>query len=280
MEQGSFDLDQGGGVGDLLAGHVADVEGVDHPIAEGLDLGRHDVEVQVGQRAGDAVQHADRVHRVHLHDGGVARRRGCRRPRAAARAPACAWRELRTHGRVGQPGLEGQSALEHLLEVGDDLVPGDGGPEARLDAEHLEGDPVEAGDGRVEHRQAVQRQHAGDAREQAGPVGRDDGEPVAVAAEPLATRSHELEVLGVREVVAHILDGAAAQHVGGAGHQVADEVRLPRAPRRRSGGLAVRLGEGGEQPEGAQSPTASATPSMVAGSSRSRRVATSGRSRW
>ena len=55
-------------------------------------------------------------------------------------------------GALGQPGLQGQSALEHPLEVGDDLVPGDGGPEARLDPEHLEGDPVEAGDRRVEHR--------------------------------------------------------------------------------------------------------------------------------
>ena len=98
----------------------------------------------------------------------------------------------------------------------------------------------------------MERQHAGDPAEEAGPVGRDDGEPVAVAAQHLLARPQQLEVLGGREVVAHLVDGAAAQHVGGAGHEVADEVGLPRAPGRRTGGLAVGLGERGEQPEGAQ----------------------------
>ena len=59
-------------------------------------------------------------------------------------------------------------------------------------------------------------------------------------------------MLGGREVVAHVVDGPAAEHVGGAADEVADELGLPRAPRGRTGGLAVGLGERGEQPEGAQ----------------------------
>src|SRR5690242_20594014 len=36
-----------GGVGDLVAGEIGYVENVDHPLAEGRDMGRGDVEVEV-----------------------------------------------------------------------------------------------------------------------------------------------------------------------------------------------------------------------------------------
>ena len=46
-------------------------------------------------------------------------------------APACGAAAAAVDaGPLGQPGLEGEPAVEHLLEVGDDLVPGDRGTEA------------------------------------------------------------------------------------------------------------------------------------------------------
>ena len=104
------------------------------------------------------------------------------------------------------------------------------GPKLGLDAEHLEGHPVEAGDRRVEHRQAVERQHAGHPAEQARAVGRDDGERSPSPREHVTARPQQLDVLGGGEVVAHLVRGATAQDVGRASHEVADEVRLPRAP--------------------------------------------------
>src|SRR5947199_7795074 len=59
---------------DLAAGGVDDVEGVDDFSADGGHLGVEDVEVEVGQRPGDAVQHGDAVGGAHL-DEGAARRR-------------------------------------------------------------------------------------------------------------------------------------------------------------------------------------------------------------
>src|SRR5665213_1658750 len=56
-------------VGDLSPFRGADVEGVNHLVAEGRDLGRDHVQLVLGQGAGDAVQHADGVGGPDLHDG-------------------------------------------------------------------------------------------------------------------------------------------------------------------------------------------------------------------
>ena len=64
------------------------------------------------------------------------------------------------------------------------------------------------------------------------------------------------------------------------GDEVADELGLPRP---QAAGPVARLSasvSAASSPSVSRSPTASATASMVAGSSRSRRVATSGSSRW
>ena len=118
----------------------------------------------------------------------------------------------------------------------------------------------------AEHAEAVQRQHAGDPGEHAGAVGGDDGERVVAAVEDLLARAHAGEVLGRREVVAgHVLEPAPGEDVRGPLDELGDEARLPAAPRRRAGRQRVGLGERGEQLEGAWSPTALATRSIVAG---------------
>ena len=59
----------------------------------------------------------------------------------------------------------------------------------------------------------------------------------------------QLEVLRGGEVLPDLFGAAAAEDVGDPTHQVAHEVGLPLAPRRRAGGEAVGFGEAGQEPE-------------------------------
>ena len=88
-------------------------------------------------------------------------------------------------------------------------------------------------------------------------------------------------MLGGGEVVAHVVDGPAAEHVGRCGRRGRGRAPPSTCPRRpvrwpRCRPRSARRAD----PRVRRSPTASATASTVAGSARSRRVATSGSSRW
>ena len=182
-----------------------DVEGVDHSVAQGLDLGGDDVEIELGQSPGDAVEHAHGVGGVDLDDGRAERggvvdeHPGRLGQRPLGPAPAV------DPGPLGQAGLQGQTALEGGFEVADHLVPADRGTEAGLHLQHVHGHPVHARRGRVEDAEAVQGQHAGDAAEEAGPVVGDDGEAVALTAQHLLAGGDEREVLAGGEVLPHVL---------------------------------------------------------------------------
>src|SRR5258708_3058762 len=69
-----LDLGLGLRVIDLGAVAIDDVERVDHLGTEGLHARRADVDVELGERVRDAVQHADAVPRLHIdHRGRIAR---------------------------------------------------------------------------------------------------------------------------------------------------------------------------------------------------------------
>ena len=77
----------------------------------------------------------------------------------------------------------------------------------------------------------------------------------------------------------HVGEVSAGEDVAGAPDQLRHQLRLPAAPRCRPGGR-VALGQGGEQLQRREVADRLGDEVDRAGSSRSRRVATSGSSRW
>ena len=59
-------------IADLVTRGVAYVERIDRRRAEGLDLGRGDVEIELVQRSGDAPEHAHGIGSPHLEHRGIA----------------------------------------------------------------------------------------------------------------------------------------------------------------------------------------------------------------
>ena len=98
----------------LLVGEVGDVENVHRLLAEGGDVRRGDVEVEVGQRAGELVEQAGAVEARDLHHRELVGERvvdqhlGRHREGADGAAPAHA----RLRHQVAEPDL----ALEQLLD--------------------------------------------------------------------------------------------------------------------------------------------------------------------
>ena len=85
---------------DLLAGQVGDVEGVDDLFAEGGDVGRGNVERQIGQRTGDLRQQAGSVEALDLDDREAVGERvadlGARLDPESPGAALAAWRASRS----------------------------------------------------------------------------------------------------------------------------------------------------------------------------------------
>ena len=135
---------------------------------------------------------------------------------------------------------------------------------------------------RRQHVEVVQRQRAGDATERAGRVGADGDELVAVVADPHLAGAHPRQHLAGRErpprdLVDRTADPARGRHARpdrpSARPSMGSTPMWPVASESASVSVA-------SSSRCAESPTASATPASVAGSARSRRVATSGSSRW
>ena len=66
---------RGAAVGDLVADEIGHVEDVDRPLAEGRDMGRGDVEVEVGDRPREVVEEARPVEAGGLDHGELVRQR-------------------------------------------------------------------------------------------------------------------------------------------------------------------------------------------------------------
>ena len=200
---GELDLGAVEGVGDQSTVGALHVERVDDLFAERLHGGVADVEAELGERLGDAVQHADVVRRPHLdHRRDVrlvvverhrrrAGRLGLQRPAPSVGA-----------GPLGEPGLDRQLAGEGPPQVGEHGLPGHPAPR-RYDAELRCGHRWASQLARVGPRrkdvETAQRQDAGDAGERPRGVGAHDGDPLG--ADTLAARRLAIVGLG-----AHVED--------------------------------------------------------------------------
>ena len=248
------------GVDDLAAARRGQrrlhVERVDDLVAERGHLGVTDVEPDLGERLGDAIEQADRIGAADLDHRGVRRAvvvdahvalHGFGRLHLA---PAVRARPL------GEAGLDRQLPGEGAVEIVGHLVPHDltviGHGDAELVGGHAEtARPLVVGmrfsgdDG-----EAVQADDAGGAAEQAGSVGCHDGDAVAVVDHLHEPLGHQRQNLGRREQSPRCRDSdrvVTAEHPPDLGDQLVDQLGLPRAPRRRSGGPRVGLGQRGEQ---------------------------------
>src|SRR5690606_15876782 len=232
---------------------VHDVEDVDGLGSQRIDAGGADPQAARAEHLPDPPQQAGAVVGADLDDGGGAGRvvhdhhAGRRGPRA--RAPAD------RPGAPFEPLGDVEAAGEHAAQVG--LKPGRVGRRPEL------GDGGEVQDGglagalrggrrrRGRHRagalhgEAVQREDPGRAPEEAGAVGRGDGDAGPGDADGGAVVAHEGQQAGAE-------DGGgrrrpAGQRGGGAAGELGDEPGLPGAPGGGAGGGAVGDREGGEQ---------------------------------
>ncbi len=207
-----------------------------------------DVEVQLGERLGDPVEHADTVTGAHLDDGAPRRcvvvhldrgvgdvGGGGAHPRVVRMA-----RSARRCSSASRP-------FEHAVEVVTELLPV-GRAHERFDHELVDRHAVAVAPrpGRADVL-AVQGEQADDGREQPRPVRADEREVRAVTFDQQAATCADHQA---RRAVVELrlrLVGRVVQEIGHPPHQLGDQLRLPRRPRRRSGGERVGLGEGGEQ---------------------------------
>ena len=81
-------------------------------------------------------------------------------------------------------------------------------------------------------------------------VGGDHQQGVALAQHQSLAGLHHPPLLGGGEPRRDLVDVAALHHVSAAGHQLAYQAGLPRAPRRRAGGHRIGLGERSQQTQG------------------------------
>jgi hypothetical protein len=156
-----------------------------------------------------------------------------------------------------EPGVDVDVAARHTAQVAPELRPVGRLAVAAQDAELVDRRAVGTGERLRPHDvETVQRERAGDQREQATPVGAGDTEHLEVA-DGLVLDQHPTTGLHLVDEVAEARVErrrlarpllAAQRQTGGVGELV-DQRRLPRRPRRGPGGAAVGLGEREQQVE-------------------------------
>ena len=154
-------------------------------------------------------------------------------------------------GSLGQTGIEREASVERELEIGDHAIP------RRLVAERI-GDAKACERAtrlarvrhRVQHVEALEREHARDSAEHAGTVGGHHRQLVAVDLDVLTSGFQSRELRRRRK----FLDRGRAGKVGAqaarhSNDERIDQLGLPRTPCGRPGRPTVGFRERGEQPQ-------------------------------